>query len=222
MPPADADCAPPMMVRAGSRARSRDKRRRAEAPPRQTNKPELCERSTNCATSYPNCASLANYANWATPSRAKDDTSPNCATNFPKPTGDLGRRGLPCSLFLPPRRIPRRVLPPVVQRRKPMREAAATPDALSQSSALPRAPSRRRPAQRAGFPRVRSGIFAAVTLRGFSVIGDLDQVQVRVTYIDRLYRADRAGARPRSRDDRNAAAFEMGRHFSQRYRRNEA
>ena len=166
MPPAHANDPVPVMARTASRGITRANRCRADAPPRQANEPEPPEASTNCATSYPNYASLANYANWATPSHAKDDTSPNCATNFPKPTGDLDRWGLPRPLFLLPRRIPRRVLPPVVQRRNPMREAAAMPDAVSQSSARPRAPSRRRLAQRAGFPRVRSGIFAAITLQG--------------------------------------------------------
>jgi hypothetical protein len=57
-------------------------------------------------------------------------------------------------------------LPPVVPRRKPMWGAATTPDALSPSSAPPRAPSRPLLAQRVGFPIVRSGIFAAATLQG--------------------------------------------------------
>jgi hypothetical protein len=166
MPSAEAGAPAPLTARIASRERRRGKGRRAEAPSRQANKPEPRKASTNCATSYPNCASWANCANWATPSRAKDDTSPNCATNFPRPTGDRSRRGLPCPLSLLPRRIPRRVLPPVVPRRNPMWGAATMPDALSPSSAPPRAPSRPLLAQRVGFPIVRSGIFAAVTLPG--------------------------------------------------------
>ena len=113
-----------------------------------------------------NPLTLAKYREAFRPSRAKDDTSPNCATNFPRPTGDWSRRGLPCPPSLLPRRIPRRVLPPVVLRRNPMWGAATMPHALSPNSAPPRAPSRPLLAQRVGFPIVRSGIFAAVTLQG--------------------------------------------------------
>ena len=166
MSAADADDPAQVMARTASRERTRDKGRRAEEPPRQANKPKPRMRSTNCATSYPNCASWANYANWATPNCARDDTSPNCATNFPRPTGDRSRQGLPCPPSLLPRWIPRRVLPPVVPRRNPMWGAATMPDALSPNSAPPRAPSRPLLAQRAGFPIARSRIFAAVTLQG--------------------------------------------------------
>src|SRR6516162_2894770 len=55
-----------------------------------------------------------------------------------------------------------------------------------------------------------------------SIIRNLDQVEVGIANIDRLDRADRTGARPWSGYDRNAAAFEMRRHFGERYRRDKA
>src|SRR6516162_8199505 len=54
-----------------------------------------------------------------------------------------------------------------------------------------------------------------------SIIRDLDQVQIRVANIDRLYRADRTSTWPRSRHDGNPARLEMRGYFGERHRSNE-
>ncbi len=58
--------------------------------------------------------------------------------------------------------------------------------------------------------------------RGALVIRDLDEVLVGIADVDRLDRADGAGARPRPGDDRHPAALQMGDEFGQRHLGDEA